>query len=67
MQIESRTIPVADEISPARRILSETALKEIAVVASVSPKWNPQMAEVEDVIRGFGPKPGVRYAAASLQ
>jgi hydroxymethylglutaryl-CoA lyase len=63
MQIESRTIPVADKIR-LLDALSETGLKEIAVGSFVSPKWTPQMAEVEDVIRGFHPKPGVRYTAA---
>jgi hydroxymethylglutaryl-CoA lyase len=63
MQIESRTIPVADKIR-LLDALSETGLKEIAVGSFASPKWTPQMAEVEDVIRGFHPKPGVRYTAA---
>ena len=63
MQIESRTIPVADKIR-LLDALSETGLREIAVGSFVSPRWTPQMADVEDVIRGFHPKPGVRYTAA---
>ena len=65
MQIESRAIPVADKIR-LLDALSETGLKEIAVGSFVSPRWTPQMADVEDVIRGFRPKPGVRYTAAAF-
>src|SRR6516164_5991021 len=65
MQIESRTIPVADKIR-LLDALSETGLKEIAVGSFASPKWAPQMAQVEDVIRGFHPRAGVRYTAAAF-
>jgi len=65
MQIEDRAIPVADKIR-LLDALSETGLKEIAVGSFVSPKWTPQMAEVEAVIKGFHPKPGVRYTAAAF-
>src|SRR5438270_4219981 len=65
MQIESRSIAVADKIR-LLDALSETGLKEIAVGSFASPKWTPQMAEVEDIIRGFHPKPGVRYTAATF-
>ena len=57
LQIEDRTIPVADKIR-LLDALSETGLTEIAVGSFVSPKWTPQMAEVEAVIRGFHPRPG---------
>jgi hydroxymethylglutaryl-CoA lyase len=65
MQIEDRHIPVAAKIR-LLDALSETGLKEIAVGSFVSPKWTPQMAEVEAVIAGFHPKPGVRYTAATF-
>lgn len=65
MQIEDRDIPVADKIR-LLDALSETGLKEIAVGSFVSPKWTPQMAHVEELIRGFHPKPGVRYTAATF-
>ena len=65
LQIESRAIPVADKIR-LLDALSETGLKEIAVGSFVSPRWTPQMADVEDVIRGFRPKPGVRYTATAF-
>ena len=65
MQIESRTIPVRDKIR-LLDALSETGLQEIAVGSFVSPRWTPQMADVEEIIRGFSPKPGVRYTAAAF-
>jgi hydroxymethylglutaryl-CoA lyase len=63
MQIEDRDIPVAQKIR-LLDALSETGLSEIAVGSFVSPKWTPQMANVEAIIRGFHPKSGVRYTAA---
>lgn len=65
MQIESADIPVADKIR-LLDALSATGLTRIVVGAFVSPKWVPQMAEVEDVIRGFTPAEGVRYTAIVL-
>ena len=65
MQIEDRTIPVGDKIR-LLDALSETGLKEIAVGSFVSPKWTPQMAHIEELLRGFHPKPGVRYTAATF-
>src|SRR4030081_656776 len=65
MQIEDRHIPVADKIRLIDA-LSETGLTEIAVGSFASPKWTPQMAEVDAVIRGFTPKAGVRYTAATF-
>jgi hydroxymethylglutaryl-CoA lyase len=64
-QIESADIPAADKIR-LLNALSETGLKEIIVGSFVSPRWTPQMANVEDVIRGFTPKPGVRYTYVAL-
>lgn len=65
MQIESRDIPVAAKIR-LLDALSQTGLKRIIVGAFVSPKWTPQMAEVEAVINGFTPVPGVQYTAIAL-
>jgi hydroxymethylglutaryl-CoA lyase len=65
MQIEDRNIPVADKIR-LLDALSETGLKEIAVGSFVSPRWTPQMAEVEAIITGFHPRAGVRYTAAAF-
>lgn len=65
MQIESVAISVADKIR-LLDALSSTGLKHIVTGAFVSPKWVPQMAEVEAVIRGFHPQPGVTYTALAL-
>jgi hydroxymethylglutaryl-CoA lyase len=65
MQIESADIPVRDKIDLLDK-LSETGLKEIAVGSFVSPKWTPQMACIEELLRGFHPKEGVRYVATIL-
>lgn len=65
LQIESPDIPAADKIR-LLDALSETGLKEIVVGSFVSPKWTPQMANVDEVIRGFHPKPGVHYTYIAL-
>ncbi len=65
LQIESADIPVADKIQ-LLNALSETGLKEIAAGSFVSPKWTPQMACVDELMRGFTPKPGVRYVYTAL-
>ena len=65
LQIEDRNIPVADKIQLINA-LSETGLKTIAVGSFVSPKWTPQMACMDDLVRGFHPKPGIRYTYTAL-
>src|SRR5215210_2594876 len=65
LQIESSDISVADKIK-LLDALSETGLKEIVVGSFVSPRWTPQMADVDDLVRGFHPKEGVRYIATVL-
>ena len=65
MQIESADIPVEDKIR-LLDALSETGLREIVVGSFVSPKWTPQMARIDEVVRGFHPKPGVTYLAVAL-
>ena len=65
LQIERPDIPVADKIR-LLDALSETGLKEIAVGSFVSPKWVPQMACIDELVKGFHPKPGVTYTATAL-
>jgi hydroxymethylglutaryl-CoA lyase len=65
LQIESPDIPLEAKIR-LLDALSETGLKEIAVGSFVSPKWTPQMACMDDLVRGFHPKPGVRYVYTAL-
>lgn len=65
MQIESVEISVDDKIR-LLEALCDTGLKHIVVGSFVSPKWTPQMANIEEVIRGFEPREGVRYTALAL-
>jgi len=65
LQIERADIPVGDKIR-LLDMLSETGLKEIAVGSFVSPRWVPQMACIDELVKGFHPKPGVTYSATAL-
>lgn len=65
MQIESADIPASEKIR-LLDALSRTGLKKIHVGSFVSPKWTPQMANVEEVIEGFTPVEGVEYTAIVL-
>lgn len=65
LQIERADIPVEDKIR-LLDALSETGLKQIAVGSFVNPKWVPQMACIEELVKGFKPKPGVTYTATAL-
>lgn len=65
LQIESPDIALKDKIR-LLDALSETGLKEIAVGSFVSPKWTPQMACMDDLVKAFKPKPGVRYVYTAL-
>lgn len=64
-QIESGAIPTARKIELIEA-LSETGLKRMQIVSFVNPKRVPGMADAEDVVRGFKPKPGVDYTALWL-
>ncbi|MGZ8264738.1 MAG: hydroxymethylglutaryl-CoA lyase [Burkholderiales bacterium] len=64
-QIEKGPIPTARKIELIEA-LSETGLKHIQIVSFVNPKRVPGMADAEDVVRGFKPKPGVDYTALWL-
>lgn len=65
LQIEDTAIPVAARIR-LLDALSATGLRRIVVGSFVSPKWTPQMAHVEEVVRGFSPAEGVQYTALAL-
>lgn len=64
-QIEKGPIPTARKIELIEA-LSETGLDHIQVVSFVNPKRVPGMADAEDVVRGFTPRPGVDYTALWL-
>jgi hydroxymethylglutaryl-CoA lyase len=65
MQIESAQISVVDKIKLIDA-LSDTGLQHIVVGSFVSPKYTPQMAEIDAVVSGFTPREGVRYSALTL-
>jgi hydroxymethylglutaryl-CoA lyase len=64
-QIEKGPIPTARKIELIEA-LAETGLKHIQIVSFVNPKRVPGMADAEEVVRGFKPKPGVDYTALWL-
>ncbi len=65
LQIERPDIPVEGKIK-LLDALSETGLKQIAVGSFVNPKWVPQMACIDELVKGFHPNPSVRYVATAL-
>jgi hydroxymethylglutaryl-CoA lyase len=65
LQIESATIPVDHKVR-LLDALSETGLPEIVVGSFVSPKWTPQMAQIDELVQRFRPRPGVKYLALAL-
>jgi hydroxymethylglutaryl-CoA lyase len=64
-QIESAAIPTARKIELIEA-LSETGLRHLQVVSFVNPRRVPGMADAEQVVAGFKPKPGVEYTALWL-
>src|SRR5262245_2424000 len=65
MQIESASISVDDKIA-LLDALSETGLRNIVVGSFVSPRWTPQMTEIDTIVQWFTPAPCVRYTALAL-
>ena len=45
------------------KLLAAAGLKEIEVASFVHPKWIPQLADAEDLIRQLETLPGIRYSA----
>ncbi|NYI69806.1 hydroxymethylglutaryl-CoA lyase [Naumannella cuiyingiana] len=65
MQIESETIGVEAKIE-LLDALSRTGLSRIVMGSFVSPKWTPQMAQIDEVAKRFTRVPGVQYTALAL-
>ena len=65
MQIESTEIPLAAKVE-LLNALARTGLSNIVVGSFVSPKWTPQMANVDALLDKFQPAQGVRYTALAL-
>ncbi len=58
--IEDVTIPLQTKLE-FLEALSDTGLKRITLGAFVSPRYVPQMADFEDLLRAIKPKDGVSY------
>jgi hydroxymethylglutaryl-CoA lyase len=65
VQFEKAFIPTEKKVQLVDA-LSETGLPCIEVTSFVSPKWVPQMADADEVSRGFKKVPGVQYTALYL-
>jgi hydroxymethylglutaryl-CoA lyase len=65
MQIEDAKIPLEAKVA-LLDALSETGLKRIVVGSFVSPKYTPQMARMDELMKMFRPKAGVTYLALAL-
>ncbi|WP_318840918.1 hydroxymethylglutaryl-CoA lyase [Pseudomonas azadiae] len=62
LQNEARCLPVHTRIALVER-LADAGLRSIETGAFVSPRWVPQMAGSDAVLRGLGQRPGVTYTA----
>lgn len=65
MQIESASISVDDKLR-LLDALGRTGLRSINVGSFVSPRWVPQMADIDELLERFEPVPGVHYFALAL-
>ncbi|KAB2851564.1 MAG: hydroxymethylglutaryl-CoA lyase [Hyphomicrobiaceae bacterium] len=65
MQFEKGPIPTDAKIRLVD-MLSDCSFKTIEVTSFVSPKWVPQMADAEEVARGFRRRPGTEYSCVVL-
>src|SRR2546423_11464573 len=60
MQIEDANIPIDAKVA-LLDALSETGLKRIVVGSFVSPRYTPQMARIDELMRKFHPKVKTLY------
>lgn len=65
MQIESVDIPLASKVK-LLNALSASGLTQIEVGSFVSPRYTPQMADIDTLVSSFTPREGVRYTALAL-
>jgi hydroxymethylglutaryl-CoA lyase len=65
LQIESAAISVEEKLR-LLDALSKSGLSTIVVGSFVSPKWTPQMADIDELVERFTPAPGVTYTALAL-
>src|SRR5437667_7252352 len=62
LQNESTTVPTASK-AEFIKLLAATGLQDIEVASFVHPKWVPQLADADELIRQLKPTPNVRYSA----
>jgi hydroxymethylglutaryl-CoA lyase len=62
LQNEKQVVPTAVKVELIER-LADAGLTDIEAGSFVSPKWVPQMADSDEVIKRIRRKPGVTYAA----
>lgn len=62
LQNESRSLPVEVRVQLLER-LADAGLRTLEAGAFVSPRWVPQMAGSDAVLRGLKARPGVTYTA----
>ena len=62
LQNEARCLPVDTRVSLVER-LADCGLRTIEAGAFVSPRWVPQMAGSDEVLRRLDPRAGVTYTA----
>lgn len=60
LQNEAATVPVAVKLAFIHA-LAKAGLPVVEATSFVSPKWVPQLADAEEVLRGLERLPGVRY------
>ena len=65
MQIESVDISIEDKVR-LLDALSQTGLQSIVVGSFVSPKYTPQMAQIDELLERFEPRQGITYSAVAL-
>jgi hydroxymethylglutaryl-CoA lyase len=64
MQIESADIPAAAKAALIDQ-LSQTGLNDLVIGFFASPKYTPQMRDLDEILSSFTPVPGVRYTAGA--
>lgn len=62
LQNIARFVPTEDKISFIKK-LRETGIGRMEIGSFVSPKAIPQMSDMDDVVKGLGPMPGLRAVA----
>ncbi len=65
MQIEDAGISLEDKLRLLDAV-GETGLQCIEIGSFVSPRYTPQMACMDELMKRFRPKPGVKYLALAL-